>query len=353
MRGWRGRARSGRATRAHTTPRYPEAVTGQLRELHPGVHALRVPMHPGGLPYSLCYLIEDADGRIHIVDPGTAGSDNLAALDAALRSIGHGMHSVASVIATHLHPDHLGLAFEVSAASGAPIVLHERERDALLAPPAPARDPAAQVEAWGVPEQRRPELLAAAARPSAAATLPDGAADRIAGVRDGDILAIPGRSIRVLWTPGHTAGHLCLDDAGLGMLYTGDHVLPTVNPGIGLGPGFTRNPIADYLDSLERVAALGEREVAPGHEDVFTGLAERCAELSRHQLRRTQEVAAGLASGTAAAEEQTVWELARTLTWTSGWDGLSGFTLLSALTQTGMHAAFARSSEGRDHLRRS
>lgn len=332
-------------------------MTGRLRELHAGVHVLRVPMHHGGLPYSLCYLIEDADGRIHLVDPGTADSDNLAALDSALRSIGHGMHTVASVIATHLHPDHLGLAFDVSAASGAPVVLHERERDALLAPPAPAPDSAALLEAWGVPERRRPELLAAAARPTAATTLPHGAADRIVGARDGDVLGIPGRTIRVLWTPGHTAGHLCLDDAGLGMLYTGDHVLPTVNPGLGLGAGFTRNPIADYLESLERVAALGDREVAPGHEDVFAGLAERCAELSRHQLRRTAEVAAGLdagpAAGTDAAEEPTVWQLARTLTWTGGWDGLSGFTLLSALTQTGMHAAFARSPEGRHHLRRS
>lgn len=350
-------------------------MTGQLRELRAGVHVLRVPMHPGGLPYSLCYLIEDAAGRIHIVDPGTAGSDNLAALDAALRSIGHGMHAVASVVATHLHPDHLGLAFDVSAASGAPVVLHERERDALLTPPAPAPDPAALLDAWGVPEQRRPELLAAAARPTAATTLPDGAADRIVGVRDGDILAIPGRSIRVLWTPGHTAGHLCLDDAELGMLYTGDHVLPTVNPGLGLGAGFTRNPIADYLESLEHVAVLGEREVAPGHEDVFTGLAERCAELSRHQLRRTAEVAAGLAATsaptaaapaptaaeglaaapapTAAAAQPTVWQLARTLTWTGGWDGLSGFTLLSALTQTGMHAEFARSAEGLHYLRGS
>lgn len=303
-------------------------------------------MAPGGLAYSLCYVVEDAAGRIHIVDPGTRSTGNLIALTDALGSIGHGMHTVASIIATHLHPDHLGLAFDVSAASGAPVVLHQRERDALLAPAAPEPDPVVRLDGWGVPPDRRPELLAAAARPAVSDALPDGAAERIVAVADGDVLAIPGRSIRVLWTPGHTAGHLCLDDAENGMLFTGDHVLPKVNSGIGLSAGFTRNPIADYLASLERVAALGDREVAPGHEQVFTGLADRCAELSRHHLRRTEEVSKRLAVG----DEPTVWQVAQSLTWTGGWGGLSGFTMLSALSQTGMHAEFARSPDARRYL---
>ncbi|GAB3581794.1 MBL fold metallo-hydrolase [Leifsonia lichenia] len=311
-----------------------------------GVHAVRVPMAPGGLPYSLCYLVEDASRRIHVVDPGTAGAGSLAVLSGALRDIGHGMHTVASIVVTHLHPDHLGLAFELSAASGAPILLHERERDALLAPRAAAPDPAARLDGWGVPEDRRPELFEAAARPAVSAAVPDGAAERIVSVADGDLLAIPGRSIRVLGTPGHTAGHMCLDDEDNGMFFTGDHVLPTVNPGIGLGSGFTRNPIADYLESLERVAALGGRTVAPGHEWVFSALAERCGELSRHHLRRTREVVARLEAG----DEPTVWQIARTLTWTGGWEGLGGFTLLSALAQTALHAEFARSADARRYM---
>ncbi|MFJ8893007.1 MBL fold metallo-hydrolase [Leifsonia sp. NPDC102414] len=330
------------------------------QEVGAGVHAVRVPMAPGGLPYSLCYLVEDASGRIHVVDPGSAGAGNLAWLTEALQGIGHGMRTVASIVVTHLHPDHLGLAFDLSAAAGAPILLHERERDALLGvgvgagngdgdgdggwPTAP--DPAARLDGWGVPDERRQELFAAMARPAVSAAVPDGAAERIVGVADGELLPVPGRSIRVLWTPGHTAGHLCLDDADNGMLFTGDHVLPTVNPGIGLGAGFTRNPIAAYLESLERVAALGERTVAPGHERVFGVLGERCDELSRHHLRRTREVVARLAKG----DEPSVWQIARSLTWTGGWEGLGGFTLLSALAQTAMHAEFARSADARRYV---
>ncbi len=62
-------------------------------------------------------------------------------------------------------------------------------------------------------------------------------------VEDGDVLPIAGREVRALWTPGHTAGHLCLVDEGDGLLFTGDHVLPRINPGIGLGGRTATNPL--------------------------------------------------------------------------------------------------------------
>ena len=49
-----------------------------------------------------------------------------------------------------------------------------------------------------------------------------------------------------------------------------------------------------------------------------------------HQLERAREVASVL-------DEPTIWDIASRLTWTAGWDGLHGFQLLSALTQTAMH----------------
>ena len=131
--------------------------------------------------------------------------------------------------------------------------------------------------------------------------------------------------------PGHTPGHLCLHDEDAGLLFTGDHVLPTINSGLGLGGPTASNPIADYLAGLRRVSALGGLAL-PGHEHPFTGLPERCDALAEHHLRRAREVAAHPGG--------TVWDVARTLTWTGGWEGLRGFTLLSALSQTALHRDF-------------
>ncbi len=289
-----------------------------------GVRRVRVPMPAGtGLPFSNAYLIDDADGHVHVVDPGSPTAEAQVALQIAI-----GDARVASIVITHLHPDHAGGAGALRARTGARVLLHERERAALgrIAGGVPAPD----LDAWGVPEDRRPDLLAAAVVPTGPATeLVDEVTDGV--LVDAQLLEIPGRRLRVIGSPGHTDGHLCLHEEEAGLLLTGDHVLPTINSGLGLGGPANTHPIADYLTSLDRVAVLdtGTLRALPGHEDPFTGVRERCAALAAHHLRRTAEVAASTGA--------TVWEVASGLSWTGGWDALSGFTLLSALRQTAQH----------------
>ncbi|MFF2052514.1 MBL fold metallo-hydrolase [Leifsonia sp. NPDC058194] len=295
------------------------------------VHLVRIPMPGGGLPFSLCYLLEDAEGRIHVIDPGSPGPLAVALIDGALHAIGKRLGDVSSILVTHLHSDHAGAAAALRAATGAPVLMHERERDALAESHGAAGLETTTLDDWGVPADRRAELLALPALPVDGVAAPD------AVLTDGQLLDIPGRRVRALWTPGHTAGHLCFDDEDRGVLFTGDHILPTVNPGLGLG-GPATDPIGDYLTALRRVAAL-DREALPGHEGPFPTLAERCAELAEHHLRRARQVQATLRLRPGAS----VWEVAATLTWTGGWEALAGFTLASALAQTAMHRAFVRS----------
>jgi glyoxylase-like metal-dependent hydrolase (beta-lactamase superfamily II) len=316
-----------------------------LSDVRPGIRALQVPMPAGTLPYSLCYLIEDDRGSVHLVDPGWSSDENWASLGHALAASGHRIDDVASVFVTHLHADHLGMAGRVRAASGAAVVLHEREQAALEAmagrgPAESAESAESRFDAWGVPDERRAELDVSGRRVAAGAA---GGADAVGGadalVTDGEVLGIPGRELRVVLTPGHTPGHSCLVDARDGLVFTGDHVLPTIHAGLGLGGETATNPIADYLDSLERIAAFDELEVCPGHEYVFRGLAARCATTAEHHLRRSREVADRLRSDA----DPTVWQVASELTWTAGWANLGGFTLLSALAQTATHLEFVRS----------
>lgn len=98
------------------------------------------------------------------------------------------------------------------------------------------------------------------------------------------------------------------------------------------------NPVADYVASIARVRRYGHYEALPGHGHRFTGLGERADESAGHQLKRAREVAVVLE----AVGEPTVWDLASRLTWTAGWEGLQGFQLLSALSQTEMHRDFVR-----------
>ena len=299
-----------------------------LEAIRDGLYSYGLPL-PGVLPhFTLSYLVLDTAGGVHIIDPGWDSDDNWHSLGTALSDIGRRADDITSVTVTHLHPDHLGMAERVRAASGAPVALHRLEQDGIreLTTPIPDAVPLAQFADWGVPADRHPELLDAVHRRGAWTSF---TADRL--LEDGDVLDIPGRELRVLHAPGHTTGHIAIVDVPDALLFTGDLLLPNQFPGIGLGGTPSGNPIEHYLGSLELAARYDDHEALPGHGYRFTGIAERCTETAAHHERRTAEVTA------LRGDAGSVWSVASGLTWTAGWQNLQGLQLLSALAQTALH----------------
>src|SRR5918992_1147076 len=108
-------------------------------------------------------------------------------------------------------------------------------------------------------------------------------------VSDGELIDLPGRKLRVIWTPGHSPGHICLHLEDAGRMFTGDHVLPRITPHIGLYPYDTPDvdPLGDYLESLSRVADIGAAaggatDALPAHEHRFSGIGDRAREIVAH-----------------------------------------------------------------------
>ncbi len=298
-----------------------------------GISTVALPLPPGpNVPYTLAYLVADADGAPHLVDAGWDSPDNLARLETALTARGWRLADLRSIIVTHLHSDHLGMAATLRERTGASVVLSRAEQESIdaLVSAAPTRVERSRERAigWGVPADRIPELLEVAER---AAHVTPFRADVL--VEDGDVLPIAGRSVRAVVTPGHTPGSLCLADDGSGVVFTGDHVLPTVYSGLGLGGPSPRNALTAMLDSLRRIAELDDLDVLPGHEYRFRGLADRCERIAEHHLRRGGEVA----QARDALPDPTVFEIASRVSWSPGWDNMRGFVLQSALQQTAMH----------------
>lgn len=312
-----------------------------LERVRDDIWALAQPMPGGHLAYSFAYLLRDAYGGVHVIDPGWGSDANWERLVAALAVVAPGTAGpdvVTGITGTHLHPDHVGLASRLREASGAPLALHDTERQVLEQHSTRRLDTAEalrRLQEWGVPSERQAELAQYVDRS------PDGlvlVVDRT--LADGDTLPVPGFRVEVMATPGHTAGHICLRDDERGVLFTGDHVLPTVFAGLGLGGETASNPLADYAASIRRMRRFPDHEALPGHGYRFTGLAERAAECLDHQLKRAREVAAILAEEGGTVGGPGIWEIASRLTWTAGWSGLAGFQLLSALSQTEMHRDF-------------
>jgi len=290
---------------------------------------IAVPTGDPANPFTLCSVLFGTDGRAVVVDPGTdtpAGREHLLH---ELRAIG--VTTVTAVVVTHLHPDHLGLAAVLRSELAAPVLMHRLEDEATGATqPGPA-DLAAALDAWGVPDDDTTVRPWSTGDAAPAGHLGITRADRT--LEDGDLLDLPGRTIRVLHTPGHTTGHLTLRDEERRYLFTGDHVLPTIFSGLGLGAHTPDNPVAAYLSSLDRIRGYDDHQVVPGHGFRFTGLAERCDELAAHHLRRADEVRVVLDED----PDASVWSIASRIGWSAGWDGLTGLLRVSALTQTVWH----------------
>ncbi|MFC5501337.1 MBL fold metallo-hydrolase [Lysinimonas soli] len=320
---------------------FDDAMAGRMPEpdeIRDGIWSIPLPMSQPGNPFSLSYAVQGSDGSVHLIDTGYDTERNWQLLVAGLARFGLSIDDVASVFVTHLHPDHLGMAERLRAASGARLGMLRREQLALSALAAHGIDTTdARFGSWGVPEDRWPELRVALGPGLVAEAAP--AVDRAYEPRE--LIDVPGRSIEALATPGHTAGSASLVDAEAGLVFTGDTVLPRIFSGLGLGDAGETNPIADYLASLRTLEAYDELEVAPGHQYRFRGLAERTAVLAEHHLSRSRAAAAVLRD----EPDATIWQVASRLRWTTGWQNLRDFYLFSALGQTQLHVEFGRSAD--------
>jgi glyoxylase-like metal-dependent hydrolase (beta-lactamase superfamily II) len=135
---------------------------------------------------------------------------------------------------------------------------------------------------------------------------------------DGASIVIAGGQLEVLHTPGHSPGHICLVSPRQGIIFTGDHILSETTPNIGIFPTALggrpdRNPLADYIASLERVLPFGDLLALPGHERRVS-VAERAADILDHHEEQLANASALVAAG-----HTTVREIAERMPWSFAW----------------------------------
>jgi len=128
-------------------------------------------------------------------------------------------------------------------------------------------------------------------------------------VEEGDVLNYGGYELKVVATPGHTPGHMCLYDAEKKILFCGDHILGTITPNICIEIS-SDNPLKDYIESLKKIDKLDVEVLLTAHGTPVENMHERIAELLKHHEDRLAEVEFILGD-----QWKTSYECARDMTW--------------------------------------
>lgn len=193
------------------------------------------------------YLVGEAE--VAIIDPGPDIAVHIAALLAAVAG-----RPVAAIMCTHTHRDHSPAARPVAEATGAPIV------------------------------GCAPLALETVGPRADAAFDGDYLPDRI--LEDGEGIAVDGRTLSAVATPGHTSNHLCFADGPTGALFTGDHVMAWSTTVVVPPDG----DMAAYMASLEKLRQREDSVFYPAHGPPVTRPSQYLRGLIGHRMQREKQI---------------------------------------------------------------
>ena len=280
-----------------------------MKKVLPGICQLQLPIPDNPLEYTNTYLIQ-GDGETLLIDAGWNSEKALRSLKEQLDEIGTGFEDISQIVITHAHIDHYGLAGRLRQLSGAKIALHYLEKELLDARNTDIEQLLQQMRQWllinGVPAgelvelQRIPLNRARFVKP----VLPE------VVLRGSETVSMGIFNFQVIWTPGHSPGHICLYEPAQKILFSGDHVLPVITPNVSLQPQSDSNPLGNFLKSLDKVKQLDVNLVLPAHERIFTDLQTRVEEITRHHRQRNAEILE-----TIKTEPKTAYQISYVITW--------------------------------------
>ena len=254
----------------------------RTREVGNGIHEvfLPLPMRPSIVNV---WLI-DGGTEWALIDTGMSTPESHDAFREALNALRLEPTAIRKIVCTHHHPDHFGTSALLRDWCQAEVFLHrlevERVKGFLPQPRSP--EVIAFFLRHGIPLERFVHVPSPSefwARLYAPVT-----PDRL--LEDGEELRIGHQRLRVVWTPGHAPGHCCFLFPETKALIVGDHLLPKISPHVGVFPDGPKNPLGDYLDSLDKVARLDVATVLPAHGGIYEDHRRRVAQLRHHHEYR-------------------------------------------------------------------
>ncbi len=265
---------------------------GEAIEIRPGVFWARLAL-PFRLDHVNIYLIEDGAG-LALIDTGIDNKASRAAWE-ALREGPLAGRKLTRLIATHFHPDHIGLAGWLCERFDLSLAMSQTEYlmalNIRLDPEGLKSEPyRGFYRSHGLSAEGTEILLGHGLNYLRMVSTPPKTFLRVMAE---DRLTIGGRRFEVMTGGGHSPEHVMLYSAEDNLILSGDQILAKISPNVSVeAMDPDGDPLGIYLRSLEKLKARLPEDVLvlPGHNLPFVGLRVRADELIAHHEARCMAI---------------------------------------------------------------
>jgi len=262
--------------------------TGETMAMADDITWLRMPL-PFSLNHINLWLLRDDNGWV-IVDTGIDSRTSRDVWETTFATA-MGNDPATHVIATHLHPDHVGCAGWLVRKFGIDLWM---TREEYMLCRVLVNDTGGDV-----PEEAVRFYRAAGFSAEQLENYKQnfGMFGRVVGempqaykrMQDRDRLSFAGHEWEIIVGRGHSPEHACLYDRSRNILISGDQILPTISPNVSVWPTEPQaNPLHDWFESLDRLEADLPEDVLvlPAHGKPFRGAHVRLRQLRKDHTDR-------------------------------------------------------------------
>ena len=314
----------------------PASLTCSPVSERPYIHQIVLPLSGASAngtsatpPYVQIYLIDSQP--LTLIDTGPRTAPSRARLEAALEEFGFGLADIERVVVTHAHRDHMGLVQSIrEAGANLECLVHEADAPVVESFSETTRLRMAEMvplfREYGVPEELVQRMHAEWAG-SLVVEEAEGEATTVDRVlREGDRIEWKDFAFDVRHSPGHTPGHIVLEDEALGLLFTGDQIMGQAIPYAenfykdelpAPGDPLRRRPrfrgLVELRQSLRRLRGRPYKIFMPSYGGVIRRTDRAVRDTLLHYDVRIQRIDRGLRHLAAMGQDVTAFEIWKAL----------------------------------------
>ncbi|MFX1567104.1 MAG: MBL fold metallo-hydrolase [Promethearchaeota archaeon] len=267
-----------------------------------GIYRIKIDV-PFAVKYVCLYLFE-LEGKKILIDSGLNMGNWKKKLFSAFEQMNLSIKDIDYCIISHIHTDHIGLVKILKKKNPElKILMHDithellkwqTDNSNLNELKIQARETADQLIKYGISKEQGDKIIQFFTfwPRFLQYQKPD------IELHDSEVIF---NNLRIIWTPGHSFGHICIFDEKKKYLFSGDHILSRITPHIGnfvvpkhLAEEYKdddfKNILKHYLISLDKIDNLKPKIIFPAHQEIIYNPHERILEIKEHHKNRLKEI---------------------------------------------------------------